>query len=87
MTYPSRHLSRSDRRDEREAAEERSLDLTVEGTDFTRLDRCPWCRVSVRGHSPDQLERCEAAFQSAVNRQLVDLALGRRADLAVRRTP
>ena len=77
----SGYLSRPDRRAETEPAEERVIELiadvdegtgeiTVERADFSRLEHCPWCQIGVRNHSPDQLSRCEAAFQTAMNRRL-----------------
>lgn len=77
MTY----LSRPDRRAETEPAEERVIELiadvddetgeiTVERADFSRLERCPWCQIGVRNHSPEQIALCEAAFQTAMNRRL-----------------
>ena len=68
MTY----LSGSDRRAERESAEDRLAGPAQDWAEsvLPGLRRCMWCRQSVSRHSPEALSRCEAAFQAERNRQL-----------------
>lgn len=81
MTY----LSDDDRRAEREAAEDRLAGPALDWAEsvLPGLRRCAWCRQSVSRHSPEDLARCEAAFEAERNRQLSGLL--RIADVVGRR--
>ena len=66
----STYVSPSDRVLESDRAEDRKVEVTIERASFGNMNRCPWCQIGVRNHSPHQLARCEAAFQAETNRRL-----------------
>ncbi|MDE1821536.1 MAG: hypothetical protein KGI98_11915 [Euryarchaeota archaeon] len=62
-------LSPSDRRYERDPAEDRVLTIEVERVNWSRMELCPWCRTLVWKHSEEALARCEAAFKAEISRR------------------
>ncbi len=73
MTY----LSRPDRRAETEPAEERTvvLNLSARTTEehndpkYVTWAKCAWCGQKVRRHRPDELARCDAAYDAEIQRR------------------
>jgi hypothetical protein len=68
------YLSSSDRRAERESAEERELLLTPPMR-APYAARCPWCRQPVARHGPWALALCEHRYESEIRRRSEDRSL------------
>lgn len=62
------HVSASDRLNETEPLEERSICLDPPIRAHA-IERCGWCGLSVRRHGPEALARCEAALRAALERR------------------